>query len=477
MSAKFVRVLSLCAIFGWLVSLFLPGFMLRDGSVMWGWSILSMLPFAWLSGGWPVYANIFFLYVSFNALRAKPAPVAVSIMLLLMLTIVSVDEVMVNEAGHTSSVVSWGWGAILWILSLTTVAFVSISIKLSLCTSRALALVVVGIGCVVFGVVSAFRYQQWEQANAQDRAVFLPLGMAFTTVDLCKAPYVWPEASRIPVGERISIEVDKRLEESGRPSLSLPQLPRVSQQNGVAWVTFDRNPYPIFTVKVQVPVLNTRYVLKAGQTASGAYIRMLDTIEGTTLYEQPLEIRRNKNGFASYCPTSWEHSADGMGYQKAILRLFQPDSRYSKPLALKPEAIVKKCNPETDSRRPADNRLWGTWDGRKIILPDALHGHNSGLCSDSYAAIVAVYLQLKHADSPPEISAVTVWLFDRLTLRPVAGFSHEKKHDPGASNEDQLVHKVYEAPSELVEGLRIDSNDVINVRTQIEKIAVRRFTK
>lgn len=430
-----------------------------------------MLPIAWVGAGWGAYANPFFVYVVFKSHRGKPAPVAVLLMLLLALTTLSFDKMLVNEAGSTSQVVSWGWGAILWGLSLATIAIASMSLRLNLRTGRALVVTVMVTICVLLLATGGIRYQQWQQANEQDRRVFLSPSMAFTTAELCSADFIWPEASLIPAGERISVEVDERLKGDSRSSLSLPQLPGIHQEEGMAWVTFDDNPFPISTVKVQVPIANARYLLHVGKTDSGAIIQMLDTLKRVSLYEQPLAIRQNKNGYATYCPTAWEPSIAGMGYRKAILRLVQREPRPSNLPALRPEAISERCAPEKGVRVGE----WVTWDGREIVLPDRLYGHDTGLCSESYAAIVQVGLQMEHADSPPEVRYAKVWLFDRPSLRPISGFSYRKNENSGAVNGRRAMHKYYEAPAEMVQGLFIENSDTIRVQTQLGEIVLSRW--
>jgi hypothetical protein len=430
-----------------------------------------MLPLAWVGAGWAAYANPFFVYVVFKSLRGKSAPVAVVLMLLLALTTLSFDKMFVNEAGHTSQVVSWGWGAILWSLSLGTIAVASMSLSSSLRTGRAIAVTVMATICVLLLAVGGVRYQQWQQANEQDRKVFLSPSMAFTTAELCSANFVWPEESPISAGERISVEVDERLKENGRPSLSLPQLPGIQQEEGMAWVTFDDNPYPISPVKVEVPIASARYLLRVGKTDSGAIIQMLDTLKGVSLYEQPLAIRRNKSGYATYCPTAWEPSIAGVGYRKAILRLVQTEPRPSEPPALQPEAVSERCHPEKDVRLGE----WVKWDGREIILPDRLYGHDTGLCSESYAAIVQVGLQMEQADSPPEVWSAQVWLFDRSSLRPITGFSYQKAESRGAVYGQRAMHKYYKAPAEMVQGLVIENSDTVRVQTQLGELVLSRW--
>lgn len=471
MLPKYVRLLTYAAALGWLISLFLPGFRLHDGTAPLGWGILAMLPLAWLGGGWAAYANPFFLYVAFKSLRGKPAPIAVVLMLLLALSTLSVDEMLINEAGHTSTVVSWGWGAMLWGLSLATIAVASMSLSSNLHTGRGIALTVFATICVLLLAVGGIRFQQWHQANEQDRKAFLSPSMAFTTAELCDEPFIWPEKSPIPAGERISVEVDERLKGKSRPWLSLPQLPGIQQEDGMAWITFDDNPFPISTVKVQVPISNARYFLRVNKTDSGAIIQMLDTLSGVSLYEQPLAIRRNKNGYATYCPTAWERSIGGMGYQKAILRLVQREPRPSSSPALLSQAIFERCPPETGVRIGD----WVTWDGREIVLPGRLYGLDTGLCSKSYAAIVEVGLQMERADSQPEVWSAQVWLFDRPSLRPITGFSYQQAESRGAVYGQRAMHRYYKAPAEMIQGLVIENSDTVRVQTELGEIVLSRW--
>lgn len=108
----------------WLCSLALPGIdlyfhMYSERHWLSGYEILFM---GWLSplvGNFAWFANLFFLYAFFQ-LKAGRMPIKSSIFAaVLSLDTFRFDEYMMNEGGSTTPVYGYGWGAILWFLSIT----------------------------------------------------------------------------------------------------------------------------------------------------------------------------------------------------------------------------------------------------------------------------------------------------------------------------------------------------------------------
>lgn len=107
------------AIICWLSSLALPGIVPYSAQHTWfGFEILLI---GWLSpviGNFAWFANIFILYAFFR-LKAGKLPIQPSIYAaLISLDTFRLNQVMMNEGGSTTPVYGYGWGAILWLLSI-----------------------------------------------------------------------------------------------------------------------------------------------------------------------------------------------------------------------------------------------------------------------------------------------------------------------------------------------------------------------
>ena len=118
------KTLANVAIVIWLCSLALPGIDLyfqlySQRHWLPGYEILFM---GWLSplvGNFAWFANLFFLY-AFSQVKIGRVPVKSSIFAaLLSLDTFRFDQYMMNEGGSTAPVYGFGWGAVLWFLSIT----------------------------------------------------------------------------------------------------------------------------------------------------------------------------------------------------------------------------------------------------------------------------------------------------------------------------------------------------------------------
>jgi hypothetical protein len=109
----------------WLVSLALPGFIVQGRTEVWnGGNILWLgLLFGWAVLGFAVYANLFFVPVAIRLFLGKRPTIAVGLMLVLAATLPFFRGVIADEgSGAVLPVVSWGWGAVLWIVAIVLLA-------------------------------------------------------------------------------------------------------------------------------------------------------------------------------------------------------------------------------------------------------------------------------------------------------------------------------------------------------------------
>lgn len=100
----------------WLASLGFPGIYLYRGSYSGGMIFLL----GWMSGNYAWFANLLFVYALFRVIvSAKSAPVvSIFIAAVLSLDTFTATKFLIDEGGGTSGVFGYGFGAMLWFLSL-----------------------------------------------------------------------------------------------------------------------------------------------------------------------------------------------------------------------------------------------------------------------------------------------------------------------------------------------------------------------
>lgn len=471
----------------WGVSLALPGFYTGSGEedVFYGWAILlTGFVFGWMApGGLAVYANLFFIYVLSLSAVKKSAPKS-TISMLLLAAFAFLFYAVSTARGSPDYVIGWGWGAVLWGLSLVSAAFANMaagSWGVSHYGEKYLRRGYFGVITLCILAVLGVRAWQWSHANLQDRSLLLNAGTAFTVVKLCPEPFVVPKSSLIPPGERVSVLIDDGV---GRnPDFWLPELPGVNQMNGMAWVTYQppaaSSIWPV-GFKVQVPVVKTRYLLTVKPSSAGSVLRFTDTASSSVLYEQPLRKLKSKgnSGNYYYCPrlsTSSKNERHVPSVHSAILSLFKEKQpgvfTLPQTKALLEEDLVENCPVHYPANQQPRLGDWVDWDSRKVMLTDLMPV--SGLCSKTYAAIPVVYVQkINKISDHLIVPRVDVWVFNRKNLLPLYKFSSEYDNSNTALtasgklvSHDGTPETERNAKLMYLKGLKIGANNTLFVRT------------
>ena len=469
------RALAWCAFLVWALSLALPGFSAAMGTVtFYGIEILAFgILFGWAVGGWSAYANILFLAIAYMLLERR-VNVAVgwpTIMIVLAMTLPLFDGPILSSATMTpSAVTSWGWGAIVWLMSLLLLAAATCW-RPSWTPLR----VLVGIGVSVFAVLcgtAIVRLSQASQANEQEREYFLPRTMALTSAPLCGLPFSWPRGPVVSPDDVITLEIDPRLvPRITEGAIRIPKLRRYVQ-NGFKWEVHP-SPSP-FIPKMQVgtPATSTNVVLEVRESSDGAVIRLSNRVSNIVLYEQSLRFRQTLNG-AETCPLPGQDNGNGpiRGYYLALQRALgsgtfaQNSSNHQTRTEHKPETA--RLTAEVATRCSATTELLGgkggeqTIDGRRVIFPADARSF-LGLCSENYVGLV--FLRARSNEDQSDMNA-DVYVFDRKTLRPLAEF--KDRSGCAATRCDGRVS------ASSIEYLRI-SNDAVFVQTIGGLVAARR---
>jgi len=442
----------------WFASLFLPAFVVESRTeAIFGATVLLMgLLFGWAVNGTAAYANLLLPYVLIRLHQGKPASVAVSLMLLLGLSVFFFVGVPRDEGtGIVLPVVSWGWGAILWGSSLLLAGAAS-GIYLRW-YGRTGALRIVACLGIMLASVGVIHLIHSHTANTQEREIYLSRGMAFTVSQFCGIDFVWPESPLVAPGETVALDIDESLKgtRSGSPYLLLPKLVNV-QDDGYHWRTYH---YGHTSIQVRRRASESRYVLQARRASDfkSAVIRILDRANGQTLYEQPLRSvpvpRLRSSSYSQYCPFATQHwSGLTRGYDTAVLRaLDQQPLQRQMDETLHPEEARLTCNlGEVDIDGVKGLR---EWDGRQVILNQGL-ASRAGFCSTHYIGLV--HLSTAGEDAQDDLRPV-VHLFERKTLKPIAVFN-DRRPCPLRKRCDVI-------PNSITKGFRVESSGKVTVDT------------
>jgi len=308
------RVLAKTAICLWLVSLALPGFSVEHTSEpIYGIFILfAGILFGWDVNGWAAYANIFFLVIAFKLLRdADSIPISLSIAMVALAATIPMFSGIVQSEGTmaTVPVVSWGWGAVLWLMSVGVLATAT-ACRADLLPESILKTVPLLLVSLLIGV-GAYRMHQWGIANDQEREMYLPKSMALSVANFCGVPFVWPTGPVVEAGEVVAMDIDGGLRSDVTPymPIKLPEFLRY-ERFGYDWEKFELADIPSITVRSTSQPKNI--VLQAKTTPEGGVIRILNRATNAILYEQPLRLGVTKDGRKGVCPLSGSDQWSGL---------------------------------------------------------------------------------------------------------------------------------------------------------------------
>ncbi|MBQ0959147.1 hypothetical protein KAK06_09250 [Ideonella sp. 4Y11] len=402
----------------WCLSLLLPAFQTREREPWLGAEVLMIGPFfGWASMGFAVYANAFFAHACTQLLKGGRPGSSVLWMLAMTATLPWFQGVLRDEGtGMVLAVTSWGWGAVLWVLSMLMLASAS-AVASGRLGPRGLR-VLGGLGAVsLMGLLGVNAWQYWN-ANLPERQRDLALGLAFTLKPPCGVPLTLVEGHLVPANSALIVDVDPALdpEIKDRVHFALPaQLGAMHE--GHAWRVVDWEDdsrmafWQRLTPSADIPVVQVR----AAQ--GGAVIRLLATAHGPVLYEQTLRTRPGFRGYMELCPFHSERLGHQYmtGPDEQLLRAVKPP-KLPQDNHLRDETAATPCpKGKSDLYGLEDVR---DWDGREVIARE-WHDSKALLCSPSYVAKAQFWLRDGRLGA-----AVTVR--DRRSLRQLARLDTEE---------------------------------------------------
>ncbi|WP_020484608.1 hypothetical protein [Methylomonas sp. MK1] len=421
--------LAIAALCLWFFSLFFPGFKYGfGGETLNGIYILLLgIPFGWMSNGWAVYANVFFISVFFKVISEKKPVWSVLFMVGFAATLPLCNEILVNENGGMSPITAWGWGAIIWIEALILMACAAF-VQIGLLGARGLWLSGILMIAVFLGVYQ-LHLRQLREANEQEKTLFLSGKMAFMTLDPCGIEVTWPERQMIQSNATLGVYMDAQLTEpkKGMPHLYLPMPDNyIEIQDDREWMVYGQ--YKGYGIRVLRAKQNNYPVLEAKANQGGAVIRLIGE-KKEVLFEQLLRIK-SLGDRSYYCPLDSQYEknypqgklADGVDSAlKIVLGFNGSPKQMEKKSAISDELAEEHCG--FHMIRLKDGKLHGVMDRRNVIIDFSWIEDYTEFCSDHYVALVQVNEGTKNDHS----LGGSMFLFDRNTLRPIVRFTSNSR--------------------------------------------------
>ncbi|WP_020484906.1 hypothetical protein [Methylomonas sp. MK1] len=452
-----IQRLTRTSVLVWLISLCLPGFSIASKTETYYGALILVLGllFGWMALGLAAYANLFFFKAVSTLNNEKQPKASVIFMLIFAATLPFFPGPIVSEAsGATIPVKSWGWGAVLWVVSLAFMA-IAAAIQNQWMSVKFAKYCVIAVFGGVFSI-AAIRDYQFSVATEQDRETYLTNDMAFTVAPLCEVPLNWPETPLLSPDEMVVTDIDPALKpvNGDRPYLNLPTLPNYSEK-GFDWITYKGNCFACL-IKVRYPQRTNHPILQAKATREGAIIRLLDKDASTVLYEQRL-LTKIWDKRPEYCPRPSGYTEKG--YDTAILKAIghEKTGLPDKPM-LEAEKTEFRCDVGKENIDGIDGLR--DWDGRQVLLTDKTDRVRPGFCSEHY--IIHASVEMCEPVGENSLRA-SIAVYNRKTFRPLATFSTSK-----------VCSKRTEIPDNMVKSIQISQDQSI-VETTLGKVTTERF--
>ncbi|GEM_PF-2833759 len=165
---------------------------------MYGFSILLLGWLGPLVGTFAWYANLFFCYSTIRLLKGKTVVISPIIAVLLSLDTFRYTEILLNEGGATVPVYGYGWGAILWFLSLGVI-WLAAGIRSAQEGSNGKATCFIAALFTVALVSATSYFYFYDRNNATPAEATRLKGIAFKRAAVCKEPTAMPTVTSVSV--------------------------------------------------------------------------------------------------------------------------------------------------------------------------------------------------------------------------------------------------------------------------------------
>ena len=424
----------------WLLSLPLPAFYIDEENSLWlGIFVLLVgLPLGWLGAGLAglaVYANVFYYY-AFRKLSANKTP-RISIILMLLFASLSVflQVVMVSELPSYAPVFAWGWGAVVWAMSLVALACAAWLPERFKSRRYMLpaTLTLLALFAAVASGLFILKYTQYQRANDDERRRYLPTFAAFSVARFSGLAYIRPP-------ENLNITPDTIFELQGdliegqenmyllikaasgkdKP-LAIYDLPRKFQYGNYSWrFIIHRDFFDLYELTLK---RQPDYIYRARLVNPNQFEHVLtDARTNRILWQAPVNFRDTYDKYPDY-------DLDALFNPK-----IEPEIRKEKHV-WQEEVFNQSCPSQPYTADPEIHDAV-QWQGRilKIVRSHGRHNqHNETpgdllpvYCSKHYALFLYYYSGLNVEE---EYRVFRGWILDRNTSEALADidFTYKSK--------------------------------------------------
>ncbi|MDT8991365.1 hypothetical protein RQP54_10885 [Curvibacter sp. APW13] len=311
--ARRVKSLAGLSLALWLASLALPGFTLNGdpSKIYYGLHILiEGVLLGWLTGKIAAYANIAYIY-AVATIYADKTPIKSTILMIgVASTTFFVHDILVDEGGHHEQITSWGWGVVIWGVSLLLLGIATLT-KLYQLSIRSIGIFLT-IPLLIVLSIFAVNIHQWNNANSQDRHLYLTRGTAFTVAKLCEVPISRVSAPIVQEGDHVIVDHSMNEFMSAYLHWSGPIL-KTYEQDGFEWTYRDNRPDYVIGRKIDNNAKPAKYVLRVVSRDSTQLIQLIDNYSHTIAYEQKIQFGSFHG--RNHCPAAYGYQ----GYIQSIL--------------------------------------------------------------------------------------------------------------------------------------------------------------
>lgn len=424
----------------YILSLTMVGFY-QESTRMHGTEILLLgLLFGWLRdelGVVAVYANVFYWWAWIRAIRRGSKPyVVAAIMLLLALQFVNFHSVRTLPDAGAIYVDSWGWGVVVWMVSIILL-FINTYFSRPKLAYSLVCLVLFGISVSIYTI----RTQQWEQANIDERKRYLHAGVAWSQHKFSGMPY-------IPVPDNLSISSDTVFELQGdwRGNLQLQdKLPTRFQADGYFWQPNHYNhgfDFGGISMYLLTPSKPADYIYRVQPLSSHqVQYSLLDGRNNKILWQADAkaESERGSNLYPKYDMQTVFGRYNQL-FTSKDKQISQQQMNWD--LDLLPETFSQACPYRLIQNDKVKNLI--EWQGKQLHIVDN-HGFYSGsypfaeephaYCSEHYAFL---FWQPKLIRG--NFIKFDAILFERSTLRPIERYYVRFDRDEDKAQTDTLAY-------------------------------------
>ncbi|UOO83674.1 hypothetical protein [Neisseria dumasiana] len=223
--------LSICCM---IISIVLPGFYTHYETYYGLKILLTGLFFGWLSGpgGLAVYANLFYIRIVYKLIKGKKShthPLLFSNIALIFLAGCTAFFTEVNSLGNPKEVVAWGWGAIIWGISIMLL-YAAQHVNSSLVIKQH-TILWLSVSVLILLNAGILKYNLWQRANNDEKARYLRFGAAFNTKPLSGIPYIpFPEPESIPIHANTLFEIKGELNSNGKLNIYIDENGHIQRE-------------------------------------------------------------------------------------------------------------------------------------------------------------------------------------------------------------------------------------------------------